>query len=278
MVLWPLQDKDHIFLILGRSAGKESTCNARDLSLVPGSGRSTGKGIGYPLQCSWASLVAQLVKNLPAMQETCVQSLSWEGPLRRERLPTQYSSLENFMDCTVHEVTKSWTRLSNFDFHLAWRECLVRMSSRWMHFHEMTSQGHVWASNTSLSFWRSPHFDLTRVWIHFQGPCMHYADIFNNYVVPSHHSMFNKGKDIREDIQMTNRHMRRGPQSLVICAVLSRSAVSDSATRQAPLSTGLSRQEHWGGLPFPSPGGLPDPGIEPASLFVSCTGRQVLYP
>ena len=46
------------------------------------------KGIGYPLQCSWASLVAQLVKNLPAMQETCVQSLSWEGPLRRERLPT----------------------------------------------------------------------------------------------------------------------------------------------------------------------------------------------
>ena len=52
--------------------GKESTCNAGDSSLIPGSGRSAGEGVGYPLQCSWASLVAQLVKNLPAMQETPV--------------------------------------------------------------------------------------------------------------------------------------------------------------------------------------------------------------
>ena len=52
------------------SAGKESTCNAGDPSLIPGSGRSTGEGIGYPLQYSWASLVAQLVKNPPAMWET----------------------------------------------------------------------------------------------------------------------------------------------------------------------------------------------------------------
>ena len=51
--------------------------------MIPGSGRSTGKGIGYPLQYSWASLVAQLVKNLPAMQETWVQSLGWEDPLER---------------------------------------------------------------------------------------------------------------------------------------------------------------------------------------------------
>ena len=52
--------------------GKESTCNAGDSGLTPGSGRSAGEGVGYPLQCSWASLVAQLVKNLPAMQETPV--------------------------------------------------------------------------------------------------------------------------------------------------------------------------------------------------------------
>ena len=47
------------------SAGKESACNTGDTGSIPGLGRSTGEGIGYPLQCSWASLVAQLVKNLP---------------------------------------------------------------------------------------------------------------------------------------------------------------------------------------------------------------------
>ena len=49
------------------SVGKESVCNAGDLGLTPGSGRSAGKGIGYPLQYSWASLVDQLVKNLSAI-------------------------------------------------------------------------------------------------------------------------------------------------------------------------------------------------------------------
>ena len=54
------------------SVGKESACNAEDPSSVPGLGRSTGEGRGYPLQYSWASLVAQLVKNLPVMRETWV--------------------------------------------------------------------------------------------------------------------------------------------------------------------------------------------------------------
>ena len=65
------------------SVGKESACNAEDPGLIPGSGRSAGEGIGYPLQYSWASLVAQLVKNLPAMLETWVWSLSWEDPLEK---------------------------------------------------------------------------------------------------------------------------------------------------------------------------------------------------
>ena len=65
------------------SVGKESTCNAEDPSLIPGSRRSTGEGIDYPLQHSWASLVAQLVKNPPAMQETWVQSVGWEDPLEK---------------------------------------------------------------------------------------------------------------------------------------------------------------------------------------------------
>ena len=51
---------------------KKSTCNAGDPGWIPGLEKSTGEGIGYPLQYSWASLVAQLVKNLPAMQETWV--------------------------------------------------------------------------------------------------------------------------------------------------------------------------------------------------------------
>ena len=57
------------------SVGKESACNGGDLSSIPWSGRSAGEGRSYPLQYSWTSLVAQLVKNPPAMQETWVQSL-----------------------------------------------------------------------------------------------------------------------------------------------------------------------------------------------------------
>ena len=70
------------------SVGKESSCNAGDPSSIPGLGKSAGEGIVYPLQYSWISLVAQLVKNPPAVQETQLQSLAWEGPWRRERLPT----------------------------------------------------------------------------------------------------------------------------------------------------------------------------------------------
>ena len=51
--------------------------------MIPGLGKYAGEGIGYPLQYSWASLVAKLVKNSPAMQETWVQSLGWEDPLEK---------------------------------------------------------------------------------------------------------------------------------------------------------------------------------------------------
>ena len=51
--------------------------------MIPGLGRSTGEGIGYPPQYSWASLVAQLVKNPPAMQETWIQCLGWKDPLEK---------------------------------------------------------------------------------------------------------------------------------------------------------------------------------------------------
>ena len=70
--------------------GKESACNAGDPGLIPGLGTTTGKGIAYPLQHSWASLVAQLVKNQLAVQETWVQSLGWEDPLEKGK--ATYSS------------------------------------------------------------------------------------------------------------------------------------------------------------------------------------------
>ena len=78
------------------SAGKESTCNAGDPGSIPESGRPAGEGIVYPLQYSWASLAAHLVKNPPAMQETWIRSLGWEDPLETESLPTPVSWLEEF--------------------------------------------------------------------------------------------------------------------------------------------------------------------------------------
>ena len=65
------------------SVCKESACNAGDPGLIPGSGRSAREGIGCPLQYSWASLVAQLVNNPPAMRETWVRCLGWEDPLEK---------------------------------------------------------------------------------------------------------------------------------------------------------------------------------------------------
>ena len=76
------------------SVGKESACNAGDPSSIPGLGISTGKGIGYPLQYSWASLVAQLVRNPPAMWETWVQSLGWDDPLEKGK--ATHSSIPEF--------------------------------------------------------------------------------------------------------------------------------------------------------------------------------------
>ena len=73
------------------SVGKESTCNAGDPGLIPRSGRSAGEGKHYPLHYSWASLVAQLVKNPPTMPETCVLSLGWEDPLEKGK--TAHSSI-----------------------------------------------------------------------------------------------------------------------------------------------------------------------------------------
>ena len=109
----------------GSSAGKKSTCNIGDPGLIPGLDRSPGEGIGYPLQYSWASLMTQTVKNLPAMWETWVQSLGQEDPLEKANgNPLQYSCLENSRDrggwqAAVHGVKKSQTQLSDSHFRLS---------------------------------------------------------------------------------------------------------------------------------------------------------------
>ena len=79
--------------------------------MIPGLGISAGEGIDYPLQYSWASLVAQLVKKPPAMWEAWVRSLGWEDALEKGKAtyPFQYSGLENSTDCIIHEVAKSQT-------------------------------------------------------------------------------------------------------------------------------------------------------------------------
>ena len=71
----------------GRTAGKEFACNAGEPGLIPELGRSPGEGLGYPLQYSWTSLVAQMIKNLPVMQETWTDSWIWKIPWRRAWQP-----------------------------------------------------------------------------------------------------------------------------------------------------------------------------------------------
>ena len=94
----------------GSSAGKQSACNAGDPGSILGAGKSTEEGIGYPFQYSWASLVAQLVKNPPAMWETWVRLLGWEDFLeKRKSLPTPVFWRIPWIVCIVHGVAKSQT-------------------------------------------------------------------------------------------------------------------------------------------------------------------------
>ena len=112
------------------SVGKESACNRGDRGSIPGSGRSTGEEIGYPLWYSWASLMAQLVKNPPAVQEfnPWVEKLPWRKearfnpwveklPWRSERLPTpvfwpgEFHGIYSPWDCKESDTTE-WLSLS----------------------------------------------------------------------------------------------------------------------------------------------------------------------
>ena len=102
----------------GSSTGKESTCDAGDPGSIPGLGRSPWEGIGYPLQYSWASLMAHMIKNLPAIWETRVRSPGWEDPLEKGiAIHSSILAWKIRMDrgawqAIVHKVAKSQTRLN----------------------------------------------------------------------------------------------------------------------------------------------------------------------
>ena len=83
--LWKVNTQGYCEGSPDSSVGKESACHAEDASSIPGLERLAGEGIGHPLQCSWASLLTQLVKNLPATQETWIRSLGWKDPLEKAK-------------------------------------------------------------------------------------------------------------------------------------------------------------------------------------------------
>ena len=108
---------------LHSSVGKESACNAGDPGSIPGLGRSTGEGIGYPLQYSWASLVAQLVKNPHAVWETWVQSLGWEDPLEDGKVTLSNVKGASSVAQTVKnlpEMQETWVQ------SLVWEDALEK--------------------------------------------------------------------------------------------------------------------------------------------------------
>ena len=120
--------------ILDGSVNKGSTCNAGDPSSIPGSGRSPGEGIGCPLQYSWASLVAQMIKNLPSVQDWGLIPALERSLGEGNGYPLQYSGLENSMDRGAWQatrgVTKSQTQLSNLHFLSgSWSSTLQSCSS-----------------------------------------------------------------------------------------------------------------------------------------------------
>ena len=92
------------------SVGKESACIAGDCGSIPGSGSSPGEGIGYPLQHSWASLLVQMVKNLPAVWETWVGLLGWEDPLEKGK--ATHSSILAWRSPWVQSDITEWLWLS----------------------------------------------------------------------------------------------------------------------------------------------------------------------
>ena len=160
------------------SAGERICLQCRRPRFNPESGRSSGEGIGYPLQYSWTSLVAQLVKKLPAMWETWVQSLGWEDPLEKGKA-THSSILAWRIPWTVHGVAKSWTWLSDFHVHCIASKrntCANTHTYRHTHTHTHTHTPSQVAIRSfsclsqaaNISLWMSLLHSIFQEYLHFQ--------------------------------------------------------------------------------------------------------------
>ena len=174
----------------------------------------------------WASLVAQLVKNPPAMWETWGRSLGWEdrSPGEGKGYPLPYSGLENSMECIVHGVAKSQTQLSN------------------LHFTDTTSTHHARLSlpclteSSQLLCWKNHQLQGF-----FPPPYVACRTLVSQPGI--------------EPVPPILGVLTTGPPSESEIAQLCPTLCDPWATRQ----------KYWSGLPFPSPGDLPDSGIEPRS-------------
>ena len=140
------------------SAGKESTCNAWDPGSIPGSGSSPGEGIDYPLQYSWASLVAQMVKNPLARQETWVRSLGWKDPLEESMANRSSLVAQTVKNLPTMQETQVWslgqedplekgmtTHSSILAWRIPWTEAPGRLQST-----GSPRVGHDWATNSKF--------------------------------------------------------------------------------------------------------------------------------
>ena len=136
------------------SVGKESACNAGDPGVIPGSGRSPGEGIGYPVQYSWASLVAQLVKNSPAMRQTWVRSVGWEDPLEKGKathssIPASRIPWTSWWGHKESDTTE-WLTLSLFTWNNQLRTWTFKETP------QDPSHHHHWRLNLKKNFSVSP--------------------------------------------------------------------------------------------------------------------------
>ena len=140
------------------SVGKESTCNAGDSSSIPGLGRSTGEGIGYPLQYSWALLVVQLVKNLPAVRETWVWSLGWEDSLENGKLltlvfwPGEFHGLYSPWDRKESDMTE-WFSLHFSSYYGKWDSSVISLHEIMINMQYVFFQIFLCICSESLTKW-----------------------------------------------------------------------------------------------------------------------------
>ena len=194
------------------------------------------------------SLVAQTVKRLPAMREAWLQPLGWEDPLEK--------------DMATHSSTLVWK--------IPWTEEPGRLQSTGSQsrkrLSDFTHQRHRHTDTPTHTRPPAPGQGLV------EGDCPRIFSSLAESCWMAHPAAWCQG-----DTCWSVLNGIPGP----VCLPSHFSHVQPymtpgSVARQAPLSIGFSRQEHWSGLPFLSPRDLPNPGIEPTSQ-VSCVGRRVLY-